>query len=461
MDGSNMSENLDDCLDDLAQLMTFKLYTQICFCFSRADKSSDAAVVNTLTNGLDRLSLSFTWLAGQVVPESSGVVLKMKALGKIPRLVVKDLRHDPSVPTMDALRRANFPFSMLDESIIAPCKTLPESTEPDPAPVFLLQASFVTGGLLITIVGQHNTMDMVGQGQIMHLFSKACRNEQFTSEELSSGNRARRNLIPLLNDSYSPGPELAQQIMRPNLSPTISNDTNAHQVSPSAPKCIWTYFSFSPASLAALKSLATETITSSSAYISTDDALCSFIWQSIIRARLPRLNPTTHSTLARAVDVRRYLDIPYTYPGFLMNMTFHKYMLQSLLEEPLGAVASQLRRAVDPNTSSLAYDTRALATLINRAPDKSVVSLTGALDLSVDIMLSSWANIDCCGLEFNLGLGKPEAVRRPQFAPVESLIYLMPRTLEGEIAVALCLREEDLKRLRADGQFGMYGRYIG
>ena len=459
-----MSEDLDESLDDLAQLMTFKLYTQICFCFSRADNSSDAAITNTLTNGLERLSVSFPFLAGQVVPESSGDgVLKIKALGKVPRLVVEDLRHDPLAPTMDALRRANFPFSMLDESIIAPCNTLPGSTESDPAPVFLLQASFIAGGLLLTIVGQHITRDMVGQGQIMHLFSKACRNEEFTNEELSAGSHPRRNLIPLLNDAYSPGPELAQQIIKPNLSPTISSDTTAHQAPPSAPKCIWTYFSFSPASLAALKSLATESITPPfpSAYISTDDALCSFIWQSIIRARLPRLNPTTHSTLARAVDVRRYLDIPHTYPGFLTNMVYHKYTLRSLLEEPLGAVASRLRGAVDPTTSSLAYDTRALATLLNRAPDKSVVSLTGALDLSVDIMLSSWAGIDCCGLDFNLGLGKPEAVRRPRFVPVESLVYFMPRTLDGEIAVALCLRQEDLERLRADERFAMYGKYVG
>ena len=119
-------------------------------------------------------------------------------------------------------------------------------------------------------------------------------------------------------------------------------------------------------------------------------------------------------------------------------------------------MASRLLGAADPNTSSLAYDARALATLINRAPDKSVVSLTVVLDLSVDIMLSSWASIDCWGLDFNLGLGKPEAVRRPQFVPVESLIYLMPRMLDGEVAVALCLRQEDLERLRADEQFAMY-----
>jgi trichothecene 3-O-acetyltransferase len=222
-----------------------------------------------------------------------------------------------------------------------------------------------------------------------------------------------------------------------------------------------TYFTFHPASLTALKSLATNTIALPSGYISTDDALSAFIWQSVIRARLPRLNPTAESTFARAVDVRRYLDIPQTYTGVMQNMTYHTYTLQKLVEEPLGGVASQLRSAVDPETSNLGYNTRALATFLNRTSDKNIFSVTATLDLSVDIMLSSWAKIDCYELDFNLGLGTPEAVRRPQFDPVESLIYLMPKTLDGEIAVAICLRDEDMERLRADEEFAKYGRYIG
>ncbi|MCJ1246356.1 hypothetical protein MMC30_003563 [Trapelia coarctata] len=468
MHGPAIRKNVNEYLDVLGQQPLFKLYTQICFCFAVADASSHSAIINTLTNGLERLSASFPWLAGQVVnegpDEGNSGIFKIKPLENIPRLVVKDLRHDPSIPTMDALRRANFPFSMLDETIIAPCKTLPESSdEPasDSAPVFLLQANFITGGLLLTFVGQHNTMDMIGQGQIIHLFSKACRNEQFTSEELSSGNLARRNLIPLLDDSYKQGSELARQIVKPTPSHPISNGTNAHPTPPPPPKCTWTYFTFNPTSLTALKSLATKTITLPSGYISTDDALSAFIWQSVIRARLPRLNPTAESTFARAVNVRHYLGISQTYPGVIQNMTYHTYTLQKLVEEPLGGVASQLRLALDPKTSNLGYNTRALATFLNRTPDKSFISFTATLDLSVDIMFSSWAKLDCYELDFNLGSGKPEAVRRPQFEPVESLIYLMPRTSDGEIAVAICLRDEDMERLRADQEFAKYGRYIG
>jgi trichothecene 3-O-acetyltransferase len=142
-------------------------------------------------------------------------------------------------------------------------------------------------------------------------------------------------------------------------------------------------------------------------------------------------------------------------------MTYHTYPLQKLIEEPLSGVASQLRSALDPKTSILGYHTRALATFFNRTPDISIISVTATLDLSADIMSSSWARLDCYELDFHLGLGKPESVRRPRFDPVESLIYLMPRTPDGEIAVAICLRDEGMDRLRADEEFTKYASYIG
>jgi trichothecene 3-O-acetyltransferase len=456
--------DLNDQLDPLGQSPALRIYTQISLCFSILDPSSHPAITSTLTNGLERLSASFPWLAGQLVNKGSGEgntgVFGIQPFEKMPTLVVKDHRNNPLILSMDDLRRANFPFSMLDESIFASRKTIPGS--PDELltlPIFLVQANFITGGLVLTFDGQHNTMDMTGQGHIINLFSKACRNEEFTSEELSSGNLTRRNLIPLLDDLYKPGPELAHQVMNLNPSPSVSKETDDR---PAPPKCTWAYFTFPSASLTALKALATKSITlPSGGYISTDDALTAFIWQSITRARLPRINPAVKSTLARAVDVRRHLGIPQTYPGLMQNMTFHTYTSQKLLEEPLGGVASQLRSAVDPKSSSLKYNTRALATFLDRSPDKNAVYFVGALDLSTDIMLSSWAKVDCFELDFGLGLGNPEAVRRPRFDPVESLLYLMPKTPDGEIAVAVCLRDEDMERLKLDEQFARYGSYIG
>jgi trichothecene 3-O-acetyltransferase len=201
----------------------------------------------------------------------------------------------------------------------------------------------------------------------------------------------------------------------------------------------------------------------STPFVSTDDALTAFIWKSIVRARIPRLHPSKDSKLARAVNVRRHLGVPATYPGLLQNMTYHSFDANDLARASLGHVASDLRAALAEPSCNLKHASRALATYLSRstAEEKTRVSFTADLDLGADIMLSSWAAVDCASLDFGFGLGPPEAVRRPRFTPVESLVYLLPKARDGEIVVGMCLREEDLRNLRADEDLGKYAIYIG
>ncbi|KJA18995.1 hypothetical protein HYPSUDRAFT_204912 [Hypholoma sublateritium FD-334 SS-4] len=451
---------LNDILEVFGQQPALSnLYTQITCCFPVRDSSSShSEIIGTLMHGLEQLSAKIPWVAGQVINEGAGPgntgTFKIVPLEKTPRLVVKDLQNDPSI-AMDTLRRARFPFIMLDENIIAPIRTLSSGSD-DTSPVFLIQATFIPGGLLLTFVGQHNVMDMTGQGRIINLFSKACHNVEFSSEEMESGNPDRHTIIPLLGPSFEPGPELNRQMARP----TVSEPAD-FKPPLTLPKCSWAYFTFSQTALAEIKTVASATLPTSVNYISTDDALSAFIWKSIVQARLPRLIPATPVTFARAIDPRCYLGISPTYPGLVQNMTYHTYPARELIDAPLSEIASHLRLAVDPKTSDLEYRTRALATFLDRSPDKSGISVTATMDLSADIMLSSWAKENFYDLDFNLGLGKPEAVRRPQFTPVESLLYLMPKRLDGEISAAICLRDEDMGRLRGDEHFIKYAAYIG
>jgi hypothetical protein len=450
---------MDDHLDIFGQQPFFTMNTQIYFAFPLTEGSSHAAIVTTLAQGLERLYAGFPWLACQVVNEgscegSSGVY-RFKPLAAAPRITVKDLRDDASKPTMDALRRAGFPMRMLDENDIAPRKTFAQSATPAAAPAFLIQANFITGGLILTFLAQHNTMDMIGQAHIIRLFAKACRREEFTVEELSSGNLPRRNIVPLLDKSYMPGPELDRHIVGPA---EVHRDTKPSPNPP--PESTWAYFTFSRTSLASLKSLASEDV-KLPAFISTDDALSAFLWQSISRARLPRVNPSTTSTIARAVNARPYLKVSPTYPGPIQSSAYTTYTLQTLVDEHFGTIASQLRGAIDPDTSDFEFQTRAIATFLSRTPDKASFSSTAHFDHSVDLILSSWAKVGGCDLEFNMGLGKPLAVRRPRFQGVEGLVFVMPMTLDGDIAVAVALQLEDMARLRADAEFGRYAEYIG
>ena len=96
-------DSLDFDLDVFGQQPALQTFTQICLFFSISEASSHSAIIDTLTNGLERLSTSFPWVAGQVVNEGASKgnsgVYKIKPLDKIPRLVVRDLRNNLSVPT--------------------------------------------------------------------------------------------------------------------------------------------------------------------------------------------------------------------------------------------------------------------------------------------------------------------------------------------------------------------------
>ncbi|KAK3364550.1 transferase family-domain-containing protein [Lasiosphaeria hispida] len=449
-------------LDIIGQPPHLHIYTQLCLCFSVADDANRQAAAGVLAQGLEKLAQRLPWLAGKIVSispnEGNSEVFKIVPWASAPPLVVRELRGNPSAPTMETLQNANFPMEMLDEGIIAPYMTIPGGTAgsaPDPTAVFAVQINHIDGGILLTIVAHHQVMDLVGQIQVMRLLSKACRGEGLSDAEVLIANTDRSNIIPPLGDDPEPVRQLSRQKVKP--SPLVPSGQEIDKA-----VSVWASFSFSQTSLAALKAAALATATSSK--ISTDDALTALVWQSLTRARQRRKNspnPESEVTLGRAVDSRRYLGIPKEYTGMINNMVYLTNPIQEIVNMPLGKMASELRLAVDPATSQIGLYTRALAALLHRTPDKGVVSMGAAIKPSMDLMLSSWAGADCYSMDFGLGLGPPVSVRRPRFYPVEGLGYLMPRHPSGQIVLAVCLGEEDMAAVRMDEEFGRYATYIG
>lgn len=457
---------MDFELDVLGHQTILNSYVPIMFAYPVEDESSYATIVATLEDGLRRLSKSFPWVAGQVVSQgaeqntSLGTLKIVPFEGHVP-VVVKDLRREPSFPVFASLRESKFPFSatVMHESILSPRRTNlgVDPDEPCTRPTILVQSTFIKGGLLLTIVGHHTAMDGTGLGQVISLLSKACHNLSFTNEELTSGNMARGNVVPYLDSVDKAASE--RFIARP---PTSERDSTSDTSLSLTPKCTWVYFMFNAPSLAALKVDAAKTVPSNIGFISTDDVLSALVWQSIMRARQPRLSPIEKTTLARAIDVRRLFDLPAIYPGELQINAYSTYAVDDLVQEPLGVIASKLRSQL-LDDDRLVYSARALATLLHQATDKQGILMVANLDISSrDLGMSSWVKLNCYELEFNLGLGKPVSVRRPNWTPeVEGLSYFMPRTLDGEIAVAVCMRDEDLERLKRDQVFSKYGQFVG
>lgn len=463
MDRSTCLSTIDRHIDLFGQHPRMAIYTQIALVYPVHDNNAKQEIVGILAIGVQRLSNSFPWIfQGGVVCEGASTdnsgTFRIKHAPCVQPLAVKDYRHKLSMPTMSDLRAARFPFRMLDEGLIAPRNTIPGTAGevvPATSPCFLVQANFISGGLILTFAAQHQVMDIIGQEQVMALFCKACRAEDLTKEELVLGNMAPANLVSGLDGAGGKGPRAPDQIGE------FDREGPEMEASPPA-DCSWTYFSFSQQDLVALKQKALATISQPAlAFISTDDALTAFIWKSIMKARLMRLRTGDRvCKFLRAVDVRRHLGLPAKYPGLILNLTNHESTVEDVVSDPLGVVASRLRLAIASETSTLEHDTLNLLCALNRAKNKDKVSYVPSLNPGIDCTLSSWVKMDCTNMDFGLGLGGPEAVRRPQFVPYEGLCYLLPRAKNGEIVLAVCLRDEDIETMSKDEELLRYSSPI-
>ena len=450
-------------LDLLGQQPGLHLYTQLCFCFVNPTSISDGAIIDTLEGGLKRLSNHAFWIAGDIMNDGSDHdstgTYSISRTRRDLHLVVEDHRKTPTY-SMAELRDRNFPASDLQEQLYASRMTSPPST--GSTAVFEVKANFINGGLILTIVGHHQVMDMMGQAFLIRLLSRACADQTITEDELQILNTARANSIPLLEGHALAEAERKLQSTTPEHTANIDEPLKPLPELPvqqPSRECSWVFFNFTSSALTVLKSEAASTITSG--YISTDDAMTAVVWKYLSIARTGRIGSKAITKLGRAVDVRRYLERPKTYPGLMQYMSHHSRTISQIKEESLGSIASELRVAVDPKTAKLAEDVRLLATKIAQTKDRSKFNFTGAFDPSTSLMLSSWAGVECYDLGFGLGLGLPEMVRRPSFTNVEGLGYFMPKCPNGDIALLLCARIEDLEQLKSDQAFIKYATYIG
>lgn len=443
------------------QIPSLRAYTVICLLWP-IDETARDEVVAALRNASLTLTQSFPFLAGQVVNEkekgtektSSGIFRITEYephKGKAP-VRVKDCTS--LCPSYEELRKRRVPLSMLDGDVLSPMKGLPYYYDgSEPLPVFLLQANFIKGGLILTSACMHNALDMNGQGQVIRLLAQALGREEFSEAQIRDGNVDRRKVISLL----TPGDKLlAHEMVR--CPSSLSNPAFGGSPTP-AP---WKLFNFPGQKLIKLKEEASKECSACTeqAWMSTNDALTAFLWQRSLVARSARLGKDAESTLVRAADARRIFDppIPEAYMGHCVACSFTTGPVQKVAREPLSVTARSIRRSLNEIDD---YHVRSMASTLKSLEDKTTFSYGAKFNPDADLMVSSWAELGLYQHSFGPLLGKPEFIRRPLLAQLESLVYLMPRTDDGSIAVAMSMREEDAKILLEDPLWTSYAELIG
>lgn len=451
--------NFADFQDVLGQLPRLKTYTHVLLGFPLRSDQSLTTVLISLETSVGALVNAFPWIAFRVVHEGSSSnnsgIFKLEKCTEFAApdtlLQIKDCTDQCS--TYKEIVDSYGPVSMLDGNILSSLPAFPrvyDDRELNPAPVFSLQVNLVLGGLLLDVAAQHNFIDGGGLMRLLGLLAKSMQGDPFSVEEIEHGNRDRSNLFPLLGPDE---PMLDHShLIRESL---LNNRPLLDQ-----PEAHWGFVRFPAPKVEMLKIRANKDIQHTlGSFVSTNDALSSFIWRCISAVRLKRgQNPDDFSRFSRALDARRAVRIPREYLGQMgynatCRLTFHD--LQTL---SLGEVALFMRRAAEKVNTE--YSVRSWATFVAREPDKSKIMFGGSFDPEKDVGMSSLIHASVHGFEFGI-LGKPDLVRRPNFLPLESCIYLWTQTVNHDVDVLSCLKSEDWDELRASTEWTEYTDFVG
>lgn len=446
--------HLQDVLGQMAFLKTY-----IVIAYGLKTRGSTEETKRALEGAAGKLIEAFPWLAGHVIYQGSGpgktglaAIVPYPPGERTTPVIVKDISD--TWASLDDIIEAGGPMHMLDGEVLAERKGLPHSYDESqgPAPVLVIQANVVKGGILLCFQGCHHAMDMNGMAHMMRLFSNALRGEPFSDEDIKHGNRERHNAIKLLGPEDNKA-DISKLLVKP---PPPGNPEASAEV----PDLQWVYLRFAGPKLAELKAAAEGP----EQWISTDDALTAFALQRITAARMKRIEKKQPQiTFCRAVNGRRFLEppLPKEYMGHMVVCTFTDVPLDSpIATSDVGALARQIRADILGIKSNYI---ESIATALHEMDDKSGLSYGASLNMAGwDLMLSSFAGLGLNEIDFGDVLGgKPLFTKRPRFAPIEGLFYFMPRTANGDVDVALCLRSDDIETLRNDEEFLKYGTYIG
>lgn len=454
---TNAPEGFSHIQDVLGQMGFLKTYVVITYGL-RTHSSSDECV-KILENAAEKIIEAFPWVAGHVIYQGSepgktglAAVIPYAPGERSTPVIVKDISD--TTASLEDIIQAGGPMRMLDGETLAERKGLPHSYDENKGhvPVWVIQANIVKGGILLCFQGNHHIMDMNGMAHLMRLYSKALNGEPFTDNEIKHGNRERRGVIKLLGPDDEKT-DVSRFMV--NTAPPADSEVNAV-----GSDVEWVYLHFAGPKLAEMKA----TAQGADQWISTDDALSAFIFQRIIAARMKRIEKKQPKiTLCRAVNGRRYLEppLPKEYMGHVVTCTYTDVPLDSpAATSDVGALARQIRADILDIKSNYI---ESIATALHELDDKNALSYGAPLNMAGwDLMLSSFAGLGLNEIDFGSVLGgKPVFTKRPRFAPIEGLLYFMPRTADGDVEVAACLRSDDIQTVKNDEEFLKYGSYVG
>lgn len=485
-------------------------YVRLLFPFVLKPGVEDKVVFNDLREALHKTFVQEPWVSGKVfrqAPDTPGW-----------RPGQLEIRHRPYSPdgarpyqlryqrldtdwTYADFRDCGFPSGVFPEELLLDAPRLGD-VDVAGADIFVGQANFLPGGLLLGMTTVHAATDAAGMLNIMKLWGENFRElherdtggriapSPFTPSdrdrtlpnriwERESGGRgsSRNPNDPWLRslaglDSDYPGEDITGATQRAAAAAGHSHIANGNSLPSDHPRVMLNRVMFlSSTDLAALqKECAAEPLPPGTSPLSISDAINALFWRCVLRARAAAATARSYtldemSVFESPVDVRNVFaaDFPPDYLGncFLLNSA--RMPLAELIapSTSLGRIAQALRQGAAGLDSRAVHDTYALLRStadLSRVQGRFVERPDSADLLLSNIIALPMSEINFGDRYFGNG-GTPHVLRvlHGPYAPSVRLGHVLPRNPKhGGVELSLNLFDDEMAYLDADEEFSRY-----
>lgn len=364
--------------------------------------------------------------------------------------------HDVDFKTLAA---DHFPPSKLNALNVAP---LPEPYPLDGSPVFVAQANFIRGGLLLFFAHSHQVADATGTSSIMNTWAQhIALTEQNCSPTISKGLRKSSMDRSRLNDGILnleiPDSTWATGMKMDAL---LSAQRNCWVPEPvkSNPSVIWYA---KPGGLDHLKGIAYP-IASEGDYISTLDALSALLWRQVSKARKLAQRGVKSSTLYFVIDVRSRV-VPPIRQDAVCNATMKVFANQPAQNFDKDISTSLQKAATGVRQAILGFSTTRYQNWIGYLQSAATLKALKPREQLVggpDMVITDHSKVQAYPLQWGT-LGKIVCMRKIWWSRPEpdSQCTIMSRLPDGGLEVMTNFEEEVTETLRCDPEFRQFLEY--
>jgi hypothetical protein len=358
-------------LSHLDQQRHIRGYVRYYIIFPFPDISRAHEAKEALHTGFKEALQRFPYLAGTVdIPDPSTELLRVRypdpidleaEARRIFTVSYDDAQHDYNALAKDAFAPGELPATVFCPNELKHHPGLGNDSyaekgtsfqkDPIPIPVFASQATFISGGLVLSVWFYHAVLDGTGSARIQEIWSDAVR---ALSSEKSRTSQAPR-VVPEPSSARRALATLIHQVDPAGESAAVSGNSFAERYEirngpDEGPNQVVTeMFRFSSL---AINKLCNELSIKTKRHVSHFTALAAIIWENVVYARSARLavSGNTQSTLAVAVNLRKHLPHPFSSPDYVGNLALCVMPTLSLESDVPNRVVS-LQELPHPHTT--------------------------------------------------------------------------------------------------------------